>query len=119
MKQTYKFSANPTYLPEGEALRMARKGVPAGFESLYQLHGRRVFRMCLRAASSASEAENLTQKMFVELFRNIRKFRQPSQLTSWLYRTTADIAFGELRKRQDAPTSCEESAIADAVPESA
>jgi len=118
VKETREFSAYSTRLPEAEALRLARKGVPAGFESLYQLHGRRVFRMCLRSASSPAEAEKLTQKMFLELFRNIRKFRAPSQLTGWLYRMTAEIALRELRKKPYVAASRKESAIAKAGSES-
>ncbi|MGH9574671.1 MAG: RNA polymerase sigma factor [Candidatus Acidiferrales bacterium] len=85
-------------LSEAEALRLAQEGVPAGFEGLYQLHSKRMYRVCQRVTKSPTEAEELTQKAFLALFRNIHIIRQTSQLFKWLYRTTADVALLELRK---------------------
>lgn len=96
-------------LSEAEALRLAQKGVPAGFESLYQLYLRRVYRVCQHVTKSPVEAEELTQKAFLSPFRNIHAFRGPSQLLRWLHRTTADAALVELRKRPQVPPSLDDA----------
>ena len=92
-------------LSEAEALRLAQEGIPAGFEGLYQLHSKRVYRVCQCVTKNPTEAEELTRKAFLALFRNIRTFRGPSQLSRWLHRTTADVALVELRKRAHVPPS--------------
>ena len=47
----------------------------AAFEQLYQRHNRRVYSLCLRMTSNVSEAEDLAQEVFIQLFRKIGSFR--------------------------------------------
>ena len=49
-------------LSEVEAIRQAQAGDAAAFEFLYQLHGRRVYALCLRMVSNPSDADALTQE---------------------------------------------------------
>ena len=44
------------------------------FEQLYQRHNRRVYSLCLRMTSNVSEAEDLAQEVFIQLFRKIGSF---------------------------------------------
>ena len=45
-------------LTEAEAIRLAQAGDAAAFEFLYELHGRRVYALCLRMVSNPSDAED-------------------------------------------------------------
>ena len=70
------------------------------FEELYQQHQRRVYSICLRMTRNASEAEDLTQEVFIHLFRKIGSFRGESAFTTWLHRLTVNLVLMHFRKRK-------------------
>ena len=87
-------------LTEAEAIRLAQDGDAVGFERLYQLHSGRVYCLCLRMAKNRTEAEDLTQEAFLQLFRKIYTFRGQSSLHTWLHRLTVNIALMKFRQRK-------------------
>ena len=91
-------------IPEGtpldEAIHLAQGSDPIAFEYTYRLHCSRVYALCLRFARDPGEAEDLTQKAFLQLFREIHTFRGESAFSSWLCRLTANVAFMSFRKKK-------------------
>ena len=77
----------------------AAKGDMSAFEELYQRHNRRVYSVCLRMTHNVSEAEDLTQEAFIQLFRKIGSFRGDSAFTTWLHRLTVNQVLMHFRKR--------------------
>jgi len=77
----------------------AANGDMASFEELYQRHNRRVYSLCLRMLQSAHEAEDLTQEVFIQLYRKIGSFRGDSAFTTWLHRMTVNQVLMHFRKR--------------------
>ena len=69
------------------------------FEQLYERHNRRVYSVCLRMTHNVSEAEDLTQETFIQLFRKIGSFRGDSAFTTWLHRLTVNQVLMHFRKR--------------------
>ncbi|HEY6187732.1 MAG TPA: sigma factor, partial [Pyrinomonadaceae bacterium] len=49
----------------------ASAGDMTAFEELYSRHNRRVYSLCLRMTQNVSEAEDLAQEVFIQLFRKI------------------------------------------------
>ena len=91
-----------------EAIRLAQQGDAAAFETIYQLHSRRVYALCLRMIGDPAEAEDLTQEAFLQLFRKIHTFRGESAFSSWLHRLTANIVLMRFRKKRPVPVSLED-----------
>jgi RNA polymerase sigma-70 factor (ECF subfamily) len=91
-----------------EAIRLAQQGDAAAFESIYQMHSRRVYALCLRMVGDAVEAEDLTQEAFLQLFRKIHTFRGESAFSSWLHRLTANIVLMRFRKKRPTTVSLDE-----------
>jgi RNA polymerase sigma-70 factor, ECF subfamily len=91
-----------------EAIRLAQQGDAAAFETIYQLHSRRVYALCLRMTGDPVEAEDLTQEAFLQLFRKIHTFRGESAFSSWMHRLTANIVLMRFRKKRPVPVSLEE-----------
>ena len=75
------------------------EGNMQAFEELYQRHNRRVFSLCLRMTQNVSEAEDLAQEVFIQLFRKIGSFRGESAFTTWLHRLTVNQVLMHFRKR--------------------
>lgn len=79
--------------------KSAAAGDMAAFEEIYQRHHRRVYSICLRMLQNASEAEDLTQDVFIQLYRKIGSFRGDSAFTTWLHRMTVNQVLMHFRKR--------------------
>lgn len=70
------------------------------FHELYQTHHSRVYSLCLRMTKDISEAEDLTQEVFVQLFRTVGSFRGDSAFTTWLHRLTVNQVLMHFRKHK-------------------
>ena len=77
----------------------AGKGDMNAFEELYLRHNRRVYSLCLRMTKNVTDAEDLAQEVFIQLFRKIGSFRGQAALTTWLHRLTVNQVLMHFRKR--------------------
>ena len=77
----------------------AAGGNMSAFEELYNRHHRRVYSLCLRMLQNTAEAEDLTQEVFIQLYRKIGSFRGDSAFTTWLHRLTVNQVLMHFRKR--------------------
>ena len=92
--QTQTFFTGPaTESPKDSDYALARaaaSGAIAAIGDLYDRHSRRVYSLCFRMTRNAADAEDLTQEIFIQLFRKIGSFRGESQFTTWLHRFTVN-----------------------------
>jgi len=79
--------------------RLAADGNLAAFELIYQRYNRRTYSLCLRMTNSQTEAEDLTQEVFIQLFRKIGSFRGDSAFSTWLHRLTVNQVLMHFRRR--------------------
>lgn len=99
MKRT--FTEEPQReLIEAEAIRRAQDGDATAFEYLYRSHSKRVFFICLRMLKNTSEAEDVTQQIFLSVFRKIATFRSDSAFSTWLHRVTVNAVLMRLRRKE-------------------
>ena len=99
-------TAAETETTQGTDYALAQKaseGDMQAFEELYQRHNRRVYSLCLRMTQNVSEAEDLAQEVFIQLFRKIGSFRGESQFTTWLHRMTVNQVLMHFRRRKSRP----------------
>ena len=82
-----------------ELARASAAGEMAAFELLYERHSRRVYSLCLRMTQNPAEAEDLSQEVFIQLFRKIGSFRGESAFTTWLHRLTVNQVLMHFRKK--------------------
>lgn len=75
------------------------RGDMKAFETLYERHHRRVYSLCLRMVANATEAEDLAQEVFIQLFRKVGSFRGESAFTTWLHRLTVNHVLMHFRKK--------------------
>jgi len=100
---------------ESSAIRAAQHGDRDAFEFLYRLHSRRVYRVTLRILRDASDAEDLTQQVFLTLFRKIASFRGESSFSTWLHRIAVNAALMHLRRKRPVELQTE-SLDSDSLP---
>ena len=58
-----------------------------------------MYSLCLRMLQNTHEAEDLTQEVFIQLYRKIGSFRGDSAFTTWLHRMTVNQVLMHFRKR--------------------
>src|SRR5689334_2362771 len=84
-------------------LRRAQAGDHKAFESLYHRHMRIVYGTCFRMLRSTSEAEDLTQEVFLQVYKKISTFRGDAAFSTWLHRLTVNVVLMKLRRRKFKP----------------
>jgi len=94
-------------LTDADVVRLAQRGDADAFERVYRLHCRKVYTLCLRIVGDPTEAEDLTQDIFLQLFRKIDTFRGESAFSTWLHRMSVNIVLMRFRKKPIAQTSLE------------
>jgi len=86
-------------IAEEHAISGAQKGDPRCFESLYNRHKRHIYSLCLRMSRNTAEAEDLTQEVFLQLFRKVATFRGDSTFSTWLHRVAVNVVLMHMRKK--------------------
>jgi RNA polymerase sigma-70 factor (ECF subfamily) len=81
-------------------------GDTAAWEELVRTHTRRVYSLCYRFTNSEAEAQDLTQDVFLRIFKTVRSFRaEEGSFTTWMARLTRNLLIDNYRrKRQDRMT---------------
>lgn len=92
----------PAQCTDQELTRKVAGGDMRAFEEVYRRHHRRVYGLCLRMTQNVADAEDLTQEVFVHLFRQIGSFRGEAAFTTWLHRLTANHVLMHFRKKRRA-----------------
>jgi len=85
--------------PDLVLTRLAALGNISAFELLYERYHRRTYSLCLRMTGNQTEAEDLTQEVFIQLFRKIGSFRGDSAFSTWLHRLTVNQVLMHFRRR--------------------
>lgn len=93
---------------EGHLIERAQQGDEAAFAEIFERYKRRVYSLCLRLTRVPADAEDLTQDVFLLLFRKIATFRGESAFSTWLHRMVANVAFMHLRKKTRPPVSLDD-----------
>ena len=76
---------------EEKLLERLRARDERAFNELVKAYERRVFGLVFRMLSSRAEAEDLTQEVFVQVFKAIGTFRGESKLSTWIYRIAVNL----------------------------
>lgn len=69
------------------------------WQELVRDHSAQVYRLALRLTGNPHDAEDLTQDVFVRVFRSIHTFK-PGTLSGWLHRITTNLFLDQARRRQ-------------------
>ena len=99
---------NPA-MTESQIIEKAQAGDVACFELLYSRHKRRIFSLCLRMVRDYTQAEDLTQEAFLQLYRKIALFRGESAFSTWFHRLAVNTVLMHLRKKTLPEVSLEET----------
>ena len=77
----------------------ARAGDQRAFEALVRRYRKRIFALALHMTRSASEADDITQDVFLKAYRALPQFEGRSQFFTWVYRMTVNRSLNARRDR--------------------
>lgn len=81
-------------------VRRIQAGDRQAFEELLDAYETRVYRLALRFTGSVPDAEDVTQEIFLAVYRGIAHFRGSSSLGTWIYRVAMNHCLEFRRKRR-------------------
>jgi RNA polymerase sigma-70 factor, ECF subfamily len=92
--------------PESSIVSRCLSGDETAWEQFVRLHTRQVYALCYRFTGSGAEAQDLTQEVFLRVFRTLKSFRSSEgSLGTWLARLTRNLLIDHYRRtRQDRAT---------------
>lgn len=101
-----------TELNGAELVRRARAGDGAAWEDIVSTFSRRIFNLAYRFTSSVDAAEDLTQDVFIRIYKTLDQYdAKQGDLSNWLMRLARNLIIDDYRHRQRNP----QNTMADAV----
>ncbi len=99
-----------------ELVRRARAGDGAAWEEIVSNFSRRIFNLAYRFTSSIEAAEDLTQEVFIRIYKTLDQYdAKQGDLSNWLMRLARNLIIDDYRHRQRNP----QNTMADDVDEHA
>ncbi len=91
-------------MSENELIALLKQGDRSAFDYLVTNHQVRIYNACLGVLRSQEDAEDVTQEVFVEIYRSINSFKEEAKLSTWMYRIamtkSLDFLRGKKRKKR-------------------
>ncbi|UUS32806.1 MULTISPECIES: RNA polymerase sigma factor SigE [Streptomyces] len=84
-----------TFAPDAESQAWA----PPSWEEIVSTHSGRVYRLAYRLTGNQHDAEDLTQEVFVRVFRSLSTYT-PGTFEGWLHRITTNLFLDMVRRKQ-------------------
>ena len=70
------------------------------FQTLYEAHKNKVYNLALQYVQNKEEAEEITQDVFMVIYKKMDAFRHEAEVSTWIYRITINKSIDHLRTRQ-------------------
>lgn len=71
---------------------------PPSWDEVATKYGRKIYSMAYRLTGDSEEAKDLSQDVFVRVYRNLHKY-EPGTFEGWLYRITKNLFLDRMRRR--------------------
>jgi RNA polymerase sigma-70 factor (ECF subfamily) len=97
-------------------VRRAQAGDEQAFATLFQQHKNRVYTVCLLMTKDVTEAEDLTQEAFLQVFRTVGSFRGEAAFSTWLHRVAVNTVLMKLRRRKSLCTISLDEPVSSELP---
>ncbi|TQK52077.1 RNA polymerase sigma-70 factor (ECF subfamily) [Streptomyces sp. SLBN-118] len=93
--RTHDSAATATFASDAES----QAWTPPSWEEIVSTHSGRVYRLAYRLTGNQHDAEDLTQEVFVRVFRSLSTYT-PGTFEGWLHRITTNLFLDMVRRKQ-------------------
>ncbi|MDW8344040.1 MAG: sigma-70 family RNA polymerase sigma factor [Verrucomicrobiae bacterium] len=98
--------------PDAARMLRVRDGDESAFRELVERHHRAVINTIYRATGDAAEAEDLAQRVFIQIYRSAHRYEPTSRFTTWMFTIVHNLIRNEYRRRNRHPTDSLEALAA-------
>ena len=70
------------------------------FDNIYEEYFDRVYYKVLRVVKNDDDAEDICQETFISVYKNLSKFREESNIYTWIYRIAINKTYDFFKKRK-------------------
>ncbi len=83
-----------------DLIKAVARGNREAFAQLYGSYSDKVYNTALSYAKSVEDAEEITQDVFLKVFKNADRFKAMSSVSTWIYRITVNTAINHLKRKK-------------------
>ena len=93
--------ANPD--PDAALMLRVKQGDTAAFAELVEKYKQPVINLAHRTVHDATEAEDLAQAVFVQVYKSADRYRISARFSTWLFTIARNLCLNEIRRRSRHP----------------
>ena len=94
--------ANPTD-PDAALMLRVKQGDRDAFEELVEKYKQPVMNMVFRTLRDATEAEDLAQHVFLQVYKSAHRYEISAKFSTWLFTIARNLCLNEIRRRSRHP----------------
>ena len=83
---------------ERELIKLAQTGNMDAFRKLVEHHQKLILHLAFDLSGNMQDAEDISQEVFLKMYRSLKKFRGRAKLSTWLYRITVNTWINQTRR---------------------
>lgn len=73
-------------------------GDTTAFQELVERHKKKIYYLAFDITGNHHDAEDISQEVFIKMFRSLKTFRRDARMSSWLYRITVNTSIDSFRR---------------------
>lgn len=85
---------------DADLVRRCQEGEYRAFDALVTKHRGRVYAMIQNMVRNEADAWDLSQEVFLKVWKALPKFEARAQFSTWMYRITHNVVYDWMRKRK-------------------
>lgn len=85
--------------PDATLMLRVRQGDTAAFAELVDKYKQPVLNLVFRMVHDATEAEDLAQNVFVQVYKSAHRYEVSSKFSTWLFTIARNLSLNEIRRR--------------------
>ena len=87
---------------DAEIVELARRGDPVAWEQVVTCYSRLIYNLCYRFLGRLDQAEDLTQEIFLKVFRNLESYKPESgRFQTWIMSVGRNLLIDHYRQTKD------------------
>ena len=99
--------------PDAALMLRVKQGDRPAFEELVEKYKQPVMNLVYRTLPDATEAEDLAQHVFLQVFKSAHRYEVSAKFTTWLFTIARNLCLNEIRRRSRHPADSLDETFAD------
>src|SRR5688572_19202669 len=96
---------------DAELMLRVKRGDLAAFEFLVEKYKQPVINLIYRTVHDLTEAEDLAQNVFVQVYKSAGRYEASAKFSTWLFTIARNLSLNEIRRRSRHPADSMDAAM--------